>query len=137
MKKLNLLLSLFLLTTTMLLAQNYKRKTPEEKAKKYTDELLAQIPLEKEQEEKVFQVNVLVSKQFDSLYTVKPEQNELRKAYAFIFKSRDAEFKKIMTKEQFLRYDDWQRELREKRAEAKRLKEESEKQNQVPLPSEK
>ena len=109
MKKLNLLLSLFLLTTTMLLAQNYKRKTPEEKAKKYTDELLAQIPLDKDQEEKIFQVNVLVSKQFDSLYTVKPEQNELRKAYAFIFKSRDAEFKKIMTKEQFLRYDDWQR----------------------------
>jgi hypothetical protein len=36
-----------------------------------------------------------------------------------------------------LRYDDWQRELREKRAEAKRLKEESEKQNQTPIPSEK
>jgi|688.fasta_scaffold831330_2 hypothetical protein len=137
MKKLNLLLSLFLLTTTMLLAQNYKRKTPEEKAKKYTDELLAQIPLEKEQEEKVFKVNIIVSKQFDSLYAAKPEQNEMRKAYAFIFKQRDAEFKKIMTKEQFLRYDDWQRELREKRAEAKRLKEESEKQNQTPIPSEK
>jgi hypothetical protein len=49
----------------MLLAQNYKRKTPEEKAKKYTDELLAQIPLEKDQAEKVFQINILVSKQFD------------------------------------------------------------------------
>jgi hypothetical protein len=52
----------------------------------------------------------------------------MRKAYGVIFKSRDAEFKKVLTKEQFLRYDDWQREKREQR-----LKEKAEKEKQSQL----
>lgn len=104
-------------------AQGYKKKTPEEKARKYTDELMAVIPLEKDAEEKIFQINVRVSKQFDSLYANKPEQNEMKKAYAVIFKARDAAYKEVLTKQQFLMYDDWQRELREKRQKEKEAKE--------------
>ncbi len=127
MKKVHLLL-LFFVYALSSHAQTFVKKTPEEKARKYTDELIAQIPLEKEQEEKIFLINVNVSKQFDSLYAAKADKDEMRKAYAVIFKSRDAEFKKVLTKEQFLRYDDWQREKREQR-----LKEKAEKEKQSQL----
>jgi protein CpxP len=127
MKKASLLLLIFVYALSTQ-AQNYVKKTPEEKARKYTDELIAQISLEKEQEEKIFLINVNVSKQFDSLYAAKADKDEMRKAYGVIFKSRDAEFKKVLTKEQFLRYDDWQREKREQR-----LKEKAEKEKQSQL----
>lgn len=105
------------------LGQGYKKKSPEEKARKYTDEFLAVIPLDKATEEKVFQINVTVSKQFDSLYANKPDPNEIKKAYAIIFKGRDSAFKSVLTKQQYLMYDDWQRELREKRQREKEAKE--------------
>jgi ABC-type transporter MlaC component len=120
----------FLVISCAIHAQSYKRKTPEEKARKYTDELIAVIPVDKDQEEKIFEINVIVSKQFDSLYANKPENsNDMRKAYAVIFKTRDAAFKKVLTKEQFLRYDDWQRELREERMKKKAEKEQQDIEN--------
>ena len=109
--------------TQFTFAQGYKKKTPEEKARKYTDELMAVISLDKEAEEKIFQINIKVSKQFDSLFANKPGENEIKKAYAVIFKGRDAAYKDVMTKQQFLMYDDWQRELREKRKQEKEAKE--------------
>ena len=122
MRKL-ILLWVYVSVSSMGLAQGYTKKTPEEKARKYTDEFLSVIPLDKETEEKVFQINVTVSKQFDSLYANKPDPNEMKKAYAIIFKGRDAAFKSVLTKQQFLMYDDWQRELREKRQREKEAKE--------------
>ena len=114
---------LFILSILASNAQGFKKKTPEEKARKYTDELIAVIPLEKSVEEKIYLINIKVSKQFDSLYASKPEQDQLRKAYALIFKGRDGAYKEVMSKQQYLMYDDWQRELREKRQLEKAEKE--------------
>lgn len=118
------LILVFILCGILLYAQGYKKRTPEEKARKYTDELKAVIELDSISEQKIFHVNLNVSKQFDSLYANKPEQNEMRKAYAIIFKTRDAAYKEIMTKQQFLIYDDWQREQREKKQKEKQEKNE-------------
>ncbi len=111
-------------------SQEFKRKSPEEKARKYTSELAADIHLEKEQEEKVYLVNVAVSTQFDSLYASKPEKDLLKKSTIDILRKRDAEFRKIMTTEQFLRFDDIQREKRERK-----LKEKEEKEHKNTNPS--
>jgi len=120
--KLNFL-SLFLLANTLAQAQTYQRKTPEQKARKYTNELLAVIPLDSATEARAFQVNIQVSMQIDSLYATKPEKDDLRRAFAHIFRSRDSSFRSIFSPEQFLRYDDWQRELRERRLKEKAEKE--------------
>ena len=108
-------------------SQQYKRKTPEEKARKYTTEMATEIELSKEQEEKVYLINLNVSKQFDSLYASKPEQDVLRKNTIEILKRRDAEFRNILSNEQYLRFDDIQREKREKKLKEKLAKEEAEK----------
>ena len=123
-----ILISFLLFVAGLCTAQSFQRKTPEQKARKYTDELKALTPLDSVSEEKIFQINVQVSRQIDSLYAAKPDKNDMRKAFAILFSSRDTAFRRIMNTEQFLRYDDWQRELREKRL---REKQEREKQQSL------
>ena len=125
MKVLSLLL-IILHVGLLSYSQQYKRKTPEEKARKYTTEMASEIELTKEQEEKIFLINLNVSRQFDSLYASKPEQDLLRKNTIDILKKRDAEFRKVLSNEQYLRFDDIQREKREKKMQEKKAKEEAE-----------
>ena len=122
MKKTSLLLVMLHLSV-MVFSQEYKRKTPEEKAKKYTAEMVAEIHLENEQEAKIYLINVSVSTRFDSLYASKPEKDVLKKVTIELLRNRDAEFRKILTTEQFLRFDDIQREKREKKLKEKQEKE--------------
>jgi hypothetical protein len=122
MKKTSLLLVMLHLSV-MVFSQEYKRKTPEEKAKKYTAEMAAEIHLENEQEAKIYLINVSVSTRFDSLYASKPEKDVLKKVTIELLRNRDAEFRKILTTEQFLRFDDIQREKREKKLKEKQEKE--------------
>jgi len=117
--------------SVMLCAQEYKRKTPEEKAKKYTSEMAAEITLEKKQEEQIFLINLDVSKHFDSLYASKPEKDLLRKVTIDILKNRDVEFRKVLNSEQFLRFDDIQREKREKKQKEKLEKERLEQEGKI------
>jgi Na+-transporting methylmalonyl-CoA/oxaloacetate decarboxylase gamma subunit len=122
MKKTSLLLVILHLSV-MVFSQEYKRKTPEEKAKKYTAEMAAEIHLENEQEAKIYLINVSVSTRFDSLYASKPEKDVLKKVTIELLRNRDTEFRKILTTEQFLRFDDIQREKREKKLKEKQEKE--------------
>ncbi|HOZ51109.1 MAG TPA: hypothetical protein PLU17_04585 [Chitinophagaceae bacterium] len=122
MKVISLLL-IILHLSLFTFSQSYTKKTPEEKAKKYTAEMAAIIQLEKEQEEKIYLINVQVSKQFDSLYASKPEKDILRSSTISILKDRDIEYRKVLSNEQFLRFDDVQREKREKKYKEKLEKE--------------
>ena len=122
MKKTSLLLVILHLSV-MVFSQEYKRKTPEEKAKKYTAEMAAEIHLEKDPEAQIYLINVSVSTRFDSLYASKPEKDVLKKVTIELLRNRDAEFRKILTTEQFLRFDDIQREKREKKLKEKQEKE--------------
>jgi hypothetical protein len=122
MKIISLLL-IILHLSVLSFSQTYKRKTPEEKARKYTLEMAEEIKLEKEQEEKIYLINLEVSKRFDSLYASKPEKDLLRKESREIFKQRDLEFRKVLNTEQFLRFDDIQREKYEKKQKEKLEKE--------------
>ena len=64
-----------------------------------------------------------MSTRFDSLYASKPEKDLLKKVIIELLRNRDAEFRKILTTEQFLRFDDIQREKREKKLKEKQEKE--------------
>lgn len=111
----------------MLTAQSYQRKTPEEKAKKYTQEMMTEIPLDAEQEPAIYAINLRVSRQFDSLYASHPGQEVLRPAMISIFRNRDTALRAILSPQQFLRFDDLQREKRKKRLEQKQQEKAAEK----------
>ncbi|MBL7766700.1 MAG: hypothetical protein JNJ58_11430 [Chitinophagaceae bacterium] len=122
MKK-SMIFSLLLFCGITAFTQTYKRKTPEEKARKYTDELTAVISLDTLQLDSIFLINVQVSKQFDSMYASKPDPALQKKATIAILKHRDTLYRNVMRPEQFLRYDDWQREKREQKWKEKMAKE--------------
>lgn len=114
-----------LLHTTAAMAQ---RKTPEEKAARFTAEMCQVILLDSLCRSRVHEVNLWLSKSFDSLYATHPDPETKRRAYIYFFRSRDSFFRGILNREQFLRYDDWQREQRLKRQEEKRRENEKQKE---------
>jgi hypothetical protein len=113
------LFSLCLAFSFSITAQTFKKRTPEEKAKYYTDEMAKDIVLEKGQAEKIYDINLIVSQQFDSLFTSKPESEVKRKGSIAIYRQRDAAFRKVLSNPQFLKYDDLQREKREQKMKSR------------------
>jgi hypothetical protein len=112
----------FILFSVHLHAQTYKKRSPEEKARFYTDEMVREINVTPEQEPQIFSINLEVSKQFDSLYATKPDKNTARLAAIEIYKKRDMAFRKVLTTKQFLLFDDLQRDKLEKRRKEKENK---------------
>jgi hypothetical protein len=107
----------------LLLAQNYKKRTPEEKARYFTDQLKNEIFLTDSQDSLIYATNLIVSRHFDSLKEANLSQQDYRKASVQLFKYRDSCFKQILTKKQYLQFDDLQREWREKKQKEKQAKE--------------
>jgi hypothetical protein len=107
-------------------AQNYKKRTPEEKAHYYTDEMVKELSLDSLTSAKVYEINLQVSLQFDSLYATKPDKDDARFGAVAIFKRRDMELRKVLSNQQFLMFDDIQREKREKKKQEKAQKEKAE-----------
>ncbi len=108
-------------------SQNYKKKTAEQKARFYTDQMIQELQLDSATSLKVFELNLLVSQQFDSLYATNPEKDDARKGAIAIYKNRDAQLRKVLTTQQFLKFDDIQREKREKKRLEREQKATSEK----------
>jgi hypothetical protein len=108
-------------------AQNYKKRTAEEKARYYTDEMVKELSLDSSISSKVFEINLLVSKQFDSLYATKPEKDDARQGAIAIYRKRDMALRTVLSTQQFLMFDDIQREKREKKKLEKEQKEKAEK----------
>ena len=111
---------LSVICTSPLFAQTYTRKTPAEKAKKYTEEMVQEQKLDSVQAAEVYVINLAVSTKIDSMYATHPEQGDLRKGFMGIFKMRDEAFRKILTATQYLQFDDSQREKRERKAKEKK-----------------
>lgn len=86
----------------LVFGQTYKRKTPEEKALRYTIEMKNDIQLDSIQTEKIYLINLEVSKLFDSMYASKPEKDVQKRVTIEILKNRDIEFRKILSTTQFL-----------------------------------
>ncbi len=122
MKRKHLLLALTLVPF-IVFSQKYKKRTAEEKARFYTDEMIKELSLDSATSQKVFDVNLVVSQKFDSLYAATEDNEDKRKGAIFIYKKRDSLFKEVLSKKEYLKYDDLQREKREKKkAEAEKQK---------------
>lgn len=120
MKRLGLLLIVFVITSTISIAQNRGQQNydPEEVAKKQTSELKELLDLDKAQEKKVYELNLKAAN--DMLAMRKEMQNggnrdEMR---AKMRKTRDkhnAEMKKVLSDSQYKKYIAQQEERRKQR----------------------
>lgn len=109
------------------IAQTYKKRSPEEKARFYTDEMVRELSLDSATTLKVYEINLVVSLQFDSLYAANPEKDEARMGAISIYRKRDANLRNVLSKQQFLMFDDIQREKRERKKQQREQKEKAEK----------
>ncbi len=124
MKKNTLLLFIILFCNFSFAQQKFKKKSNEEKARFYTQEMKDSLSLSEVQEPMVFDINLQVSKSIDSLYKNINDPAERKKAFREIFQTRDAAFKNVLELKQFLRYQDIEMEKWEKKKrEAKKDKE--------------
>jgi hypothetical protein len=122
MKKISLLLIISFTVCTSF-SQSYKKRTPEEKANYYTKQMVDDLKLDSSTTEKVYQINLIVSQQLDSAFAAHTEKEAMKRVYYTVFKKRDEAFRKVLTKRQFLEYDDLQRERREAKQKEKLEKE--------------
>jgi hypothetical protein len=90
-----------------------KKRSVEEKAYYYTNQVASVVAPDSTQYEKMLELNLWISRQFDSLNSSKPDELTRRKASSYLFKHRDSVYRSIFSKKQYLMYDDWQREQRE------------------------
>lgn len=96
-------------------AQKSKR-TPEEKAQYYTKQMSEKIEIDSALYQKIYDVNLYISKLFDSLYNTIPDDDMGKKrGAAMIYKKRDSMYKSVLPIKLYLKYDDIQREEREKK----------------------
>ena len=124
MKKNSLLLFFVFLCNISFAQQNFKKRSNEEKARFYTQEMKDSLALTEVQEPLVFEINLQVSKSIDSLYKNINEPAERKKKFREIFKTRDEALKNVLELKQFLRYQDIEMEKWEKKKrEAKKDKE--------------
>ncbi len=110
-----LLISLLVLGTTATLYAQRKQYSLEEKAQYYTKQMVDSLQLSTEQEKKVYTINLQVSKSIDSIYALKLESKVGKKAMVPIFKLRNEQYKEVLSTIQFLKYDDMEREKRERK----------------------
>jgi len=97
-----------------------KRKfTNEQKAAYYTQQLVDSLNISEKQRLQAFEVNFMVSNSMDSLYKNIGDDKQRRRAMVDVFKKRDSLFRTILTNEQFLRFDDMEREKREQKKKKK------------------
>ncbi len=118
MKKISLLL-IVSFSVYSAFNQSYKKRTPEEKATYYTKQMVDDLKLDSSTTKKVYEINLVVSKQLDSAFAAHTEKEAMKQVYYTVFKKRDEEYRKVLTKRQFLEYDDLQRERREAKQKEK------------------
>jgi len=128
MKKMFLLLALFIpCLFSAVYGQDKAKKTPEDKARRKTSEMVVSLKLSKEQETMLYAVN-LKSYQSISAYEAKKPSKKMRKKQKDIVQGmREAEFKKILTPVQFSQYQKLEaEENRREQAEKEQKKKQEE-----------
>lgn len=116
--KIIVVLGLFLVAAYTSRGQSWKDKSPEEKSRYYTRQMAEDLALDDSVILKIFQINVAVSKKFDSLYADKNNPNA-RKGAALIYQFRNEAYREVLTTKQYLKFEDLERERREKRVKEK------------------
>jgi hypothetical protein len=103
MKKL-LFLFLFMNISSLLIAQEKNKKTPEEKAKKKTTEMVTSLKLTNEQDALIYSTNLKIYQSIDKYDTKEHSKKEKKKQKDIAQSLRDKEFKRILTPVQYKQY---------------------------------
>ena len=123
MKKLGILLMFLVLGTTVSLAQNrdgQRNFDPAESAKKQTEELKELLGLKKDQEKKVYDVNLKAGKQMAEMrksMQAGGDRTGMREKFGEMREKSNKEMKKILTEDQYVKYEKYVTERRSNRGQ--------------------
>lgn len=95
----------------------YKKRTPEEKARYFTKKMVDSLTVTEAQEDALYLMNIVVSQKFDSLKNIVDglDKRERSAAYRSIYKYRDDCMRKILPRKEFLKFLDIEREKWERK----------------------
>lgn len=115
------------LSTTFSYAQEKAKKTPEDKAKKKTTEMVSSLKLTKEQENMLYSTNLKAYQSIEKYDTKEHSKKDKKKQKDMVQKLRDAEYKKIMSPAQYKEYLRLEKEEDKKKDAEKELKKQEKK----------
>jgi biopolymer transport protein ExbD len=116
MKKIGFLMVAILLGTMASIAQNWQNSTPEEMAKRQTDQIKEKCALNNDQEKKVYDLNLETSKKMakmrEEMQGGGGPSDEMREKMTKIREEQNKEMKKILTADQYVKYEKYLEERR-------------------------
>ena len=97
--------------------KTWKKRTTEEKARYFTKKMVDSLTVTEAQEDSLYEMNIVVSKKFDSLKVIVYDMNkkERSKAYRSIYAYRDSCMREILPRKEFLKFLDIEREKWERK----------------------
>ena len=92
------------LLTISLFAQDKPKKSPEEKARTKTEEMVSSLKLSKEQETMIYSTNLKVYQSIVTYAAKNPDKKSKKKQKKIVQNLRDTEYKKILNATQYKLY---------------------------------
>lgn len=123
MKKLGILFIIMLAVSTMSMAQGFggggQQMTPEERAKRTTDQIKEAVGLNADQEKKVYDLQIEQGKQMtkmrEEMQASGGDFSSMREKMTTMRAEQDKKLKAILTADQWTKYEKWQEERRSQR----------------------
>ena len=116
MKKIGFLLIAIMLGTMVSMGQNWQSATPEEMAKRQTDQIKEKCGLDKAQEKKVYDLSLETGKKMaklrEEMQGAGGPNDEMREKMRKIRDEQTNEMKKILSADQFVKYEKYLEERR-------------------------
>lgn len=115
MKKIGFLLIALIMGTMVGTAQNWQNSTPEEMAKKQTTDIKEKCGLDKDQEKKVYDLNLKSGKEMSKMREQMQgggDRDSMREKMSKMREEQNKEMKKILTAEQYTKYEKYLEERR-------------------------
>jgi periplasmic protein CpxP/Spy len=119
MKKIGFLMIALLLGVMVSFSQNWQSATPEEMAKRQTEQIKEKCGLDKAQEKKVYDLSLESSKQMAKLRSEMQggggPNDAMREKMTKMREEQNKEMKKILTADQYVKYEKYLEERRAQR----------------------
>lgn len=113
MKKIGFLLITLILGTVVGRAQNWQNATPEDMAKRQTEQIKEKCGLDKDQEKKVYDLSLKSSKEMAKMREQGGgDRDAMREKMAKMREDQNKEMKKILSAEQYKKYEKYLEERR-------------------------
>jgi hypothetical protein len=113
MKKIGFLLIAMLFGTLVSMGQNWQSATPEDMAKRQTDQIKEKCGLDKDQEKKVYDLSLKTSKEMAKMREQQGgDRDAMREKMTKMRDEQNKEMKKILSAEQYKKYEQYLEERR-------------------------